>query len=582
MNASAPNVNRIWAGLLLEELHRCGIRAVGVAPGSRSGPLAEAAAGHGGFDLIVHPDERGLGFHMLGIALGSGRPAVVITTSGTAVANLVPAMAEAHHAGVPLIALTADRPFELRACGANQTGDQARIFGGLTRAVFDFPPPGEGMPPEAMLTAIDEAVRAAMSGTRGPAHLNCMFRDPPPAARPPRGLTGWRKSGRPWVTATHDPLPSGGASLDAALEIAATAGRGLVLAGRLSPAAGDAVAALAGRLGWPLLPDLQSGLRLGAGEPEVIAHADLALGGGRFADGAGCDTILQFGSGFVTRRFLGLAADPRIARRVVVDPTSGRVDPGHRPGLRVSADPEAFAGAMCCALPAGTGPSSALGAWQRASGRIEAELARRFAAGTAVSEPGVAWTLSRLLREGDAWFLGNSLPIRLAAAFASARGAHVPVAANRGLSGIDGQVATAAGYARGSRRPVTLWIGDLGLLHDLNSLALLRGARSPAIVVVVNNDGGGIFSLLPAAESSRHFERVYGTPHGLSFRAAAEMFGLAYAAPAMLAGLATAWRAAARDGRSCLIEVRTRRAATARTVRSLQTAAARIADTGPS
>jgi 2-succinyl-5-enolpyruvyl-6-hydroxy-3-cyclohexene-1-carboxylate synthase len=582
MSASAANVNRVWAGLLLEELHRCGVRSVGVAPGSRSGPLAEAAADHGGFDLIVHPDERGLGFHMLGVALGSGCPAVVLTTSGTAVANLVPAMAEAHHAGVPLIALTADRPFELRMCGANQTTDQARIFGGRLRAAFEFPPPGEGMPPEAMLTAVDEAVRAAMSGTRGPVHLNCMFRDPPPAARPPRGLANWRKSGRPWVAVTPDPLPSGEASLDAALEVVATAGRGVVLAGRLSPADGDAVAALAGRLRWPLLPDLQSGLRLGAREPEVIAHADLALGGDRFADGAGCDTILQFGSGFVTRRFLGLAADARIARRVVVDPTPGRVDPGHRPGLRVSAAPGIFAEAMGHVLPAAAGPAQSLTAWQRASERIEKELARRFAAGTGVSEPGVAWTLSRLLRAGDAWFLGNSLPVRLAAAFASARGANAPVAANRGLSGIDGQVATAAGYARGARRPVTLLIGDLGLLHDLNSMALLRTARAPVIVVAVNNDGGGIFSLLPAAESSRHFERVFGAPHGLTFRAAAEMFGLAYAAPATLGGLAAAWRAAARGGRPCLIEVRARRAATARAVRSLQAAAARIADAGPS
>lgn len=580
---NAPNLNHFVARLMVEELVRVGARDVGVAPGSRSSPLAEAAASHPALDMTVHPDERGMAYYMLGRAKGSRRPTVIITTSGTAAANLMPAVAEAHHAAVPLIVITADRPHELRECGANQATDQVKLFGSFVRWFFELPTPDDRMDPGFFLAAIDEAVRVATSHPRGPVHINSLFREPlAPVARPfprqalERKLKGWRKSGLPWVRNVAAPDSAAVSPMRDVADFLGAQSQGLILAGNLEPTAARAVADLAAHLKWPLLPDLQSGLRLGVEEPAVVAHADLLLCSERFKRAAHAGPLLQFGSGFVTRRFLDCAAALRTAPRVLVEESPRRIDPAHASALRVVADPGAVARALREALPAGTDPSR-IRAWSGASAKVERALATRFAR-DAWSEPGIAWLLSRTILPDHAWFVGNSLPIRMAATFASASGACIPFAASRGLSGIDGQVATAAGYAAGLGRPVTALLGDLTLLHDLNSLALLRAAHPPVTLVVVNNDGGGIFSLLPVADSSRHFERVFGTPHGLRFRAAAELFGLRYAAPESPTALLRAWRTAARSGESTLIEVRTRRTDTARAVRGLQTAIARMLD----
>ncbi len=578
-----PNHNYFAARLMIEELVRLGVRAIGVAPGSRSSPLAEAAAAHPGLDLIVHPDERGLGFYMVGRARGGFYPTAVLVTSGTAAANLFPAVAEAHHAGVPLIVLTADRPHELRDCGANQATDQVKLYGPFVRRFIELPPPDENVEPGFILAAVDDAVRAATADPPGPVHLNCLFREPlaPVARAYPRrallrALGGWPVSGAPWVRAAQ-PSESRAIELPSALVDSIRAQRrGVILAGALPPTAARAAADLAAHLGWPLLPDIQSGLRLGVEEPAIISHADLLLCARRFAREAASGCLLQFGAGFVTRRFLDCAAAARPAPRILVSAFPRRMDPAHGAALRIVADPAAVARALRTALPPAPARAAApLRAWTDASARVERELARRFA-GAEWSEPRIAWDLARLIEPSGAWFLGNSLPIRMAATFASARGACVPVAASRGLSGIDGQVAAAAGFAAGVGRPVTALLGDLTLLHDLNSLALLRGNAQPVVVVVINNDGGGIFSLLPIADSARHFERVFAAPHGLRFRDAARMFGLRYAAPDAPAALARAWRAAARSGESAILEVRTRRADTARRVRALQAAVARL------
>lgn len=579
----APNIAHFFARLMIEELVRLGVRDLGLAPGSRSSPLAEAAAAHEALNLTVHVDERGLAFHMLGRARGSGRPAAVITTSGTAAANLLPAVAEAHHAGTPLLLFTADRPHELRDCGANQATDQVKLFGSFVRWFIDLPPPDDRMDPGFVLAAVDEAVRAATSHPRGPVHVNCLFREPlAPVVRPfprralLRKLGAWPKSGAPWVRPAAVPILSAAASARDVKEVLGVQQQGVILAGALEPNAARAVADLAAHIQWPLLPDLQSGLRLGVQEPAVVAHADLLLCSERFKREAAAGPLLQFGAGFVTRRFLDCAAAPRPAPRVLVDDAPRRIDPAHQAALRVAADPASVARALREALPPGDDDRRVC-VWSDSSAKVERALATRFARAP-WSEPGIAWLLSWVIPPEHAWFVGNSLPIRMAATFASASSACLRVAASRGLSGIDGQVATAAGYAAGLGRPVTALLGDLTLLHDLNSLALLRAANPPVILVVVNNDGGGIFSLLPVAESSRHFERIFGTPHGLRFRAAADLFGLRYTAPESPSALLRAWRAAARSETSALIEVRTRRSDTARAVRGQQAAIARMFD----
>lgn len=582
MNLSAPNLNYFWASLMMEELYRSGVRSIGLAPGSRSSPLAEAAASHGKLNVSVYPDERMLGFRMLGEALASGRPTVAITTSGTAVANLFPAIAEAHHSEIPLIALTADRPPELRDCGANQATDQVKLFGSFVRFFSNLPVPSEKISPAFLLSTVDAALHAATGVLRGPVHLNVPFREPLAPIQKQfsqrrliHELGDWPKNERPWIAyeASKTTVENSLALID---EIRKSQ-RGIILAGALESESSRAVAALATHLNWPLLPDIQSGLRVGANDETVIAQADVVLANKRFAHGAGCDLLLQFGSRFVTRRFLALAGDETIKKRVIVDDAPGRMDPLHRNCIRVSESPAAIVESLLKELPSRT-KSEWLSQWTCASAAVEKNWSQRFSLTTKLSEPGVAAALSTLLNEGDGWFLGNSLSIRLAATFASSQGASLHVAANRGLSGIDGQIASAVGYAAGSGRPLTLLLGDLSALHDLNSLSLLRHSKVPLIVVVVNNDGGGIFSLLPIAESARHFEKVFGVPHGLEFSGAARMFGLPYAAPTTSTAFVKAWRKARRSGTSTLIEVRTRRADTARMVRRLVAEAAQKLD----
>lgn len=571
MKEPAPNLNYFWANLLMEELYRCGVRSIGIAPGSRSGPLAEAAASHGKLDIFVYPDERILGFRMLGEAKASGRPAAVVTTSGTAVTNLFPAIAEAGHSGIPLIAITADRPPELRDCGANQATDQVKLFGSFVRFFADVPVPTEDISLAFLLSTVDAAVRAATGAARGPVHLNTMFREPLapikkafPQRRLLRELGDWVKNGQSWVAnEAAETLVECPAAL---VEKISKAKRGIILAGALPSDAARAVARLAEHLGWPLLPDIQSGLRLGTTSGAVISHADAVLAGERFASGADCDLLLQFGSRFVTRRLLTLAGNADIKQRIIVDDAPGRANPLHRHALRVSSPSDKVADALLAELPQRSATDWLL-MWSAASEVVEKEWAGTFSRRKKLSEPAVASSLSTLMEEGDVWFLGNSLPVRLAATFASAEGAAIRVAANRGLSGIDGQIATAAGYAAGSGRPVTLMMGDLSALHDLGSFALLRNAKAPVLVVLLNNNGGGIFSVLPVADSARHFEKVFAAPHGIEFSKAAEMFGLAYSAPKSLEAFTRAWRKARRSGQSAVIEVFTRRVDTAREMR---------------
>lgn len=582
MKDAPPNINCYWATLLVEELWRCGVRAIGVAPGSRSSPLAESVASHGGHAVVVHPDERGLGFHMLGHALASGRPTAIITTSGTAAANLFPAIAEAHHAGVPLIAITADRPPELRDCGANQATDQIKLFGSFVRFFADLPVPTEKIEPGFLLGTVDAAIAAATSQPRGPVHFNMMFREPlAPVARSysfkklQRALGAWPKNDAPWLR--HELVKTEPDCSPELLQRIATAERGIILAGALDRTAAVSVRALAEHLGWPLLPDLQSGLRLGDAGASVISQADALLASERFAEGGGSDLLLQFGSRFVTRRLNALSASNGIKERIIVDCAEGRVDPHHRSALRVQACPAQIAEALRKKVPARPA-TEWLESWASASARVEHEWETRLVGRKTLSEPGVAALLSSILTEEDVWFVGNSLPIRMAATFATGKGAAVRVLANRGLSGIDGLVATAAGCAAGSGKRVTLALGDLSLLHDLNSLALLRSASVPVTIIAINNDGGGIFSLLPIAESARHFERVFAAPHGMRFRAAAQLFELSYAAPTSPSAFVRAWRAARRSSRSTLIEVSTRRGETARVVRQAIASVVRTLD----
>ncbi len=563
---ASPRANLLWASLIVEELARTGVDFFCVAPGSRSTPLVAALAANKKAGSLVHFDERGTAFAALGHARATGRPAAWITTSGTAVANGLPAVVEAATDGVPMILLSADRPPELRQTGANQTIDQPDIFGDYVRWRFDLPAPEENVDPAMVLTTVDQAVYRARRAPSGPVHLNLMFREPflPDPEEGPEGPAGperWLESAEPYTRYAATGPSVAADEVEGLWERLRSVRRGLIVAGRLpSREQGEAVLRLADALGWPVLPDVGSQIRLGTNSRMLVPLYDALLSGDAFGEAHVPEAVLHVGGRAVSKRLEQFLAASRPDPYVVVRENPFRLDPGHRVTHSVESDVIDLCTTLAALAAEGRPPAADAvwtNAWGEASGRVGNYLEQTFEETRTLNEPLVAHLLSRHVPEGHALCVASSMPIRDLDTFAAPDGPAVPVVANRGTSGIDGTVATAAGFARGSGRPVTLVIGDLAMLHDLNSLAILRGL--PVVVVVLNNDGGAIFSFLPVARQKEYFEPYFGTPQGLDFENAARMFGLRYAHPETVPSFAEAYGEACDLDEPTLIEVRTDR-----------------------
>ncbi len=556
------------AARVVAELAAGGTGLFCVCPGSRSAPLAVAAARQPGVEVVVHPDERGAAFHALGWAKASGRPAAVLCTSGTAAANFLPAAVEASMARVPLVLLTADRPPELLDRGANQAIRQENLFSGHARAAVTLACPGGGAPLDAMAGLVDYALYQARRNPAGPVHLNCMFREPLlPAPEEVDSLGAPENTPR---TVWHLPEEMPDEATEAwLLNRLAAVKRGLLVAGELRGAAQTAaVAELAKTLGWPVCTDITSGLRLGTDGAPVLAHYDQMLLSPAFRGAFMPDFVLHLGGAFTSKRLLEHLSGVQ-AEYALVAGHSMNYDPGLAVRRRIGADLTAFCRWLTPSVRSLPGSDWAAGLC--ALDRDTAELISERSGGAALSEIGAARTVSQVVPAEGLLFLGNSMPIRDMDMYGAARrGAGPRVIANRGASGIDGCLATALGAARASGAPTAAVLGDLSLLHDLNSLALGRGLKTPFVLVAVNNDGGGIFSFLPAAGHDNYFEPLFGAPHGLRFKEAARMFGWSYAAPADRAGLEAILAEGLRQKGAMLVEVVTDRRRNAEEHRTLQ------------
>lgn len=518
--------NHVWSSLLLEELYRLGVRDIALASGSRSAPLTMAAAAHAGFRRHLHFDERGLGFMALGLAKGSGRPVAVIMTSGTAVANLWPAVAEAQLTGVPLIILSADRPPELIDNGANQAIDQQGIFGRYPVYQQNLPSPTPTIPAAFVLSSVDQAL-AKQALTPGPVHFNCMYPEPlyPGEAYLDFSdylapLGDWLHSNEPW-----SPWQQGEQHCPRQPDWAALQGkRGVIVAGRMQdPAEAQRVAQLAERLGWPLLADLQSQIRF---DSRNLIHMDLALQNSCFVtELARAEVLLQFGARLISKRLGQFIKQHPWQDYWLVDPQPARLDPDYRLRRRLVCTPGAFAAAHPVDhrhLP-----------WHRLAERQQGISGQIRRACDRFSELGVCHRLTQLIQ--GQLFVGNSMPARLMDMLGETGKGPSRLMTNRGASGIDGLIATAFGFSLSSDEPTTLLLGDLSALHDLNSLALLGKGSRPLVVILLNNDGGSIFRMLPVPTKDALLETYYCLPHGLHFEHAAAMFGLHYRAPTTLA-----------------------------------------------
>lgn len=557
------NINLLHASLIVEECFRNGIDTFFLAPGARCAPLTLAVARHPDVRAVQHFDERGLAFAALGYARATGRPGVIITTSGTAVSNLHPAVTEAFMDAQPLLLLTADRPPELRDTAANQTIDQVRHFGTQTVWHQDLPCPSPQLSPAVLLSTVDLALHHAR---RGPVQLNCMFREPL-GPQPDRTdaeahllpVHTWLHTRQPY-TAYRNPAPD----LDelAAVELedllAPHARVIVIVGGGLTESEALAVLQLAAKRQWPVLSDVCSGLHFGPHRSGVIRHIDSLASPEGFPDGLQPDIALQFGPRFLSKPLLQALAATPLTAWLHVSPRPGRFDPLHRVTHRFCTGIDRFCMHLE-RLDTPPAPPEWRQHWLRRDHHIDTHLSETLDPRDRITEPGVLRAISRWMPNLHGLFLGASMPVRDMNRFAARNPNQIHVAANRGASGIDGTIASAAGFARGLNRPVTLALGDLTALHDLNSLALLSAQRVPVILVILNNHGGGIFHFLPMADASPEFETHFATPHRWTFEHAAAQFNLPYAHPKTMAEFTDTYRDALDTGLSCIIEVHTDR-----------------------
>ncbi|HEU5001189.1 MAG TPA: 2-succinyl-5-enolpyruvyl-6-hydroxy-3-cyclohexene-1-carboxylic-acid synthase [Actinomycetota bacterium] len=561
---TAENAGHALATVLVDELVRCGVHHACVSPGSRSTPVALALAGHPGIATRVVVDERSSAFCALGIGKATGVPAAVLCTSGTAVANLLPAVIEAHQSRTPMLLLTADRPPELRHTGANQTIDQLKIFGDAVRLFVEVGVP-EAHPGSVRYwrSTACQAWAAATGSPAGPVQLNLAFRDPlvpvADAAGFPLPLDG-RAGGEPWTRISRAPAaPDAALTARLAGEIAASERGLLVAGGGIAPS--PALVDLAERAGWPVLADPLSGLRSG---PHAVSAYEALLRTPAFARAMTPDLVVRVGA-LGTSKALAAALHPGV-RQVRIDPDAAWEDPERAAGELIVADLQATAGALAGAVRPGPANGSGkirgetwLDAWMKAEAAAVAAIDAVLDAETAPSEPRVARDTAAACPDGAVLVAASSMPVRDLEWFMRPR-TGLRVLANRGASGIDGFAATALGVALGTGVPVVALAGDLSMLHDRNGLALAR-EHPPAVFVVVNNDGGGIFSFLPQAEHPEHFERLFGTPQGIDVAGMAREARCAYGLVDEPAALCPAIGEALAGGGVHLLEVRTNREA---------------------
>jgi 2-succinyl-5-enolpyruvyl-6-hydroxy-3-cyclohexene-1-carboxylate synthase len=546
-------LNARWADVIIDELVRNGVGVFYISPGNRNVPLIAALTREPRARIRLAVDERGGAYCALGHARATGRPAAVVCTSGTALANYLPAVIEAHRDELPLIVLSADRPPELIDSDANQTIRQVGVFGGFCRMLLDLPCPSAAYPTHALRMKLDQA--AAIPD--GPVHINCPFREPllpPPGTEPrPRGPSAASRPAAAGPQTLFTPVEAVPTDLGAVLDTLRAASRGLVVIGRVDPRDdATAVGPVAAALGWPTYCDVGASLRgrlPGAGRLFSLDHPE-AL---RLVRAYDPRTILQLGTGLVSKNYYGRLLDRERRTLVVVSPRQGYRDPSHQAALRVRATIRGFCRALDLSglAPSDAGPAEELLAamdrlWVAIQAATPAEV---------LSFPAIARILWQALPDGEGLFLGNSLTIRVFDQLRVTGPKDVRVITNRGVSGIEGQIATAVGFAEAAGRRVTAVLGDVSLLHDLNSLLLAKASAAPVVIVVVNNQGGRIFDRLPVARHPEIATPWVTTPHAMHFADVARQFGLPYGLATTPGELTAGYEAALAGNQSRLLEV---------------------------
>jgi len=521
------------------ELVRSGVTDAVACPGSRSTPLALALRAHPRIRLRVLLDERSAGFFALGIARTSRRAVVLVATSGTAVVNFMPAIVEASLARAPLVVLTADRPVELRDVGAPQTIDQVHLYGRHAKWSGELPLMDGAPETMAHLRAVaGRAVATALAGPAGPVHLNAPFREPlvPDGILAPRADDEADRL-RAFAEVVGAPRRLDSDALDALVARISAHRRGLIVAGPCDEAGlADALARLSEASGFPILADPLSGLRAGSHDrTNALARGDQVVRPGPWIDAHRPTMVIRFGAMPTSKPIAELlrAVRPEL---LVVDGDSGWREPVGVPVTHVHADAVVTATALADRLgPVANGSRAEndwLDAWHSAEAAAGAAMDGWLARLDEPFEGAPFVALADALPDGATLWAGNSMPVRDLDGWFPSTARRIALHSNRGANGIDGVISTALGSAAVASGPVALVVGDLSFLHDLNAFVAARLHRLSLTIVLVNNDGGGIFSFLPQAATDApavglpaNYEELFGTPHAIAPGPLVEAFG---------------------------------------------------------
>lgn len=523
-----------YISAFVDELVRSGVRDIVISPGSRSTPIAVLAAEHPQMDVRVVVDERSAGYFALGMAKANRRAVALLCTSGTAAANYMPAVAEAYFARVPLVVLTADRPHELRDVGAPQTIRQIGLFGGHAKWFAEMPIPEASaqMLRHARMSA-SRAAAIAGSHPRGPVHLNFPLREPLlPDLLSPELWAGGRGDGAVYTAVTEGAkLPGHSIVRSLAAKLSHTA-NGIIICGpQDEPDFAEAVTGLAEALQYPILADPLSQLRSGTHAMEhVIDGYDAFLRDESAVTRLQPEVIVRFGGMPVSKALLQYMNRYPGARMIVVEEGDGWRDPTLLAAELINADPTELCRALTACVTETEPRRRAVRdgwteRWQRMNAETRQLLKEESRRHDALFEGRLFVELEELLPERSTLFVGNSMPIRDLDTFFGNNARRVRVMGNRGANGIDGIVSSALGVSAASERTV-LVIGDLSFYHDMNGLLAAKMQGLNLTIILVNNDGGGIFSFLPQTQLPQaRFEQLFGTPVGLDYELAVQLYG---------------------------------------------------------
>ena len=520
------NTNSLWGGVLVETLVRLGVTQAVISPGSRSTPLTMAFARHPGFESIPLLDERSASFFALGLARRTHRPVVLLCTSGTAGANYFPAVIEAQESGVPLLVITADRPPEMRECRSGQTIDQQKLFGSHVNFYHELSVPEASLP---LLRYLRQTVAHVVERTQwpvvGPVHLNAPFRDPLPPIEDGT-VAGLKKKFDESFFEHLTPVLTGKAS-SVIPELPQTK-RGLIVTGpiqSLDPSRfALMVELLAHKTGWPVLADSLSSLRSfsASGQPFITSY-DVLARNGKLMQQLRPEFVLCLG-GWPISKALRAGLEVWDAPTWIISESEKNNDALHGRAKTFHTSVESLAEA----LPELDVDIAYCSDWACADAMVQTELERKLAGIKWMFEGKAAWLLSSHLPAHTPVFVANSMPVRdLEYFWPAADGGHT-IYSNRGANGIDGTLSTALGVAHASDQPAVLLTGDLALLHDTNGFLAVPKLKGSLTIVLINNNGGGIFEHLPVAQDNPKFEEFFATPQQVDFRKLGSAYGVGH------------------------------------------------------